>query len=124
MDNIVVVNVLEVGAHTTFLIDGAKVKMVIIRDIVTDFSEDEDIELCDDDDTEATEPATETKQARVQLMVPASNSWTLSTISIEVVDPIHDFQTMFKQFPPPTEITRLIQPIGNILHINSNGPLD
>ncbi|CAL0305039.1 unnamed protein product [Lupinus luteus] len=28
--------------------------MVIIRDIVTDFSEDEDIELCDDD-TEATE---------------------------------------------------------------------
>ncbi|CAL0310136.1 unnamed protein product [Lupinus luteus] len=31
-------------------------EMVIIRDIVTDFSEDEDIELCDDDDTEGTEP--------------------------------------------------------------------
>ncbi|CAL0327550.1 unnamed protein product [Lupinus luteus] len=30
--------------------------MMIIRDIVTDFSEDEDIELCDDDDTESTEP--------------------------------------------------------------------
>ncbi|CAL0316665.1 unnamed protein product [Lupinus luteus] len=32
-------------------------KMVIIRDIVTDFSDDEEIELCDDDDDiEATEP--------------------------------------------------------------------
>ncbi|CAL0316736.1 unnamed protein product [Lupinus luteus] len=38
-----------------WLCDGVKV-MVIIRDIVTDFSEDEDIELCDDDDTEGTEP--------------------------------------------------------------------
>ncbi|CAL0299249.1 unnamed protein product [Lupinus luteus] len=34
---------------TTLLIDRAKLKMVIIRDIVTDFSEDEDIELCDYD---------------------------------------------------------------------------
>ncbi|CAL0319777.1 unnamed protein product [Lupinus luteus] len=35
--------------------DGGIPKMVIIRDIVTDFSEDEDIELCNDD-TEGTEP--------------------------------------------------------------------
>ncbi|CAL0332456.1 unnamed protein product [Lupinus luteus] len=31
-------------------------EMMIIRDIVTDFSDDEEIELCDDDDIETTEP--------------------------------------------------------------------
>ncbi|CAL0327529.1 unnamed protein product [Lupinus luteus] len=156
-------------------------KMVIIRDIVNDFSDDEEIELCDDDnDIEATEPgsityanpssffvnvdfaadqdidyisshlsnegrwtglhvtrgpyprvplmswtlstspsytsalARETKQARAQLTVPTSKSWTPST----------RFKIYLNSGNPPIEITRILQASYNLLHSNTIYPLD